>query len=264
MEPERDLLDTLGRALLMGDLESVKADVVARVESLQLENPALSTDDARAEAAERVGALQWGPTKVPVFNVLLLASLIIPELRAAHLTLTRWLAAPRPGGAGVPVDGRDLSGTTALAHSISTKPALDEEFAQVLYDAGADINARNRYGAGPAHEFVMIWSADAAAGARACQALKWFLAHGGNMWVTDNDGVSPWQVVRNSQRARRIPAAVHLAEIMDVEHERRRAARGKCCEFCGRADAEKLLVCGRCKNARYCAPPARSCQKVGV
>ena len=56
--------------------------------------------------------------------------------------------------ASVPVNGKDMSGTTALSpcFKFSTKPTFDFEYAQILFDAGGDINDRNRYGSIVAHE----------------------------------------------------------------------------------------------------------------
>jgi hypothetical protein len=92
---------------------------------------------------------------VPIYRDSLLCQ-VFPRQRVQLLSVTRWLSTV----AKVPVDGTDVSGTTALAHSISTHPAFDPEFAQFLYDAGEDLNMRNRYGATPAHDMSMIPSLD--------------------------------------------------------------------------------------------------------
>lgn len=65
-----------------------------------------------------------------------------PPERPKYLALGEWLVKTTE----VPVDGTDMSGTTALMHSISTKPYFDTSFAQLLLDAGADINHRNLFG----------------------------------------------------------------------------------------------------------------------
>ena len=77
------------------------------------------------------------------------------------------------------VNAVDLSGTTALMHAISTKPYLDLEIAQMLLDAGADINPRNRYGETAADEIVKVRSLDSGTVDKAKQAMRWFAAHGG-------------------------------------------------------------------------------------
>lgn len=255
MIPARDVNDPLGRAVLTGNLSAVKEVLAART-------AVVTPDAASTDVAQDVSTLQWGPTRVPIFNLILLCTILVPERRNGYLSVAKWLAAPRPEGAGVPVDGRDLAGYTALMHSMSTKPSVDPELADILYAAGADTNARNRFGCTLVHEICTIWSPAPRDAQRAEQALRWFLSHGGNMWIADTDGVAPWSMVRNAQRAGHIPAMARLAKIMDAEHERRRVVRGTVCEFCGRKDAERLLLCSRCKEVRYCAPPGRSCQKV--
>lgn len=106
-----------------------------------------------------------------------------PHLRSQLLAVTRYLISE----AQVPVDGIDLSGTSALMHSISTKPYLDLEFAQLLLEAGADINHQNRYGCTAASDAVM---ARAETRSNAATSLKWFGEHGGDFDIKDGDGVS--------------------------------------------------------------------------
>jgi hypothetical protein len=257
MEPYRDLRDPLGRALFAGDLDAVKREIAHRTDALLTETSTLSHDEAQAEAARRVGVLQWGPTKVPIYNVLLLSTIIQPHNRASYLAIARWLSAPRPEGAGVPVSGKDLSGTPTLAHSISTKPSFDPEYAQILYDAGGELNIRNRYGAMAAHEIMMVWDPSPAKVKQACDALKWFLEHGGNMYVEDGDGQSPAKMCENVITARPSTAPQKLAKVWKDERERRQRERGSCCEFCGRKD-QKLMTCSRCKKAKYCASGGRT------
>jgi hypothetical protein len=114
-------------------------------------NDHLNTDDAKTKAVHKLYSLKWGPTKVPIYNLLGISCQVFPRQRLQLLAVTRWLSTV----VKVPVDGTDVSGTTALAHSISTHPAFDPEFAQILYDAGGDVNMRNRYGATPAHDMSM-------------------------------------------------------------------------------------------------------------
>ena len=265
MEPSRDL-DTYGRILFNGNIHSVKGDFRRRV-SKHAEsgaNEGLSTDSegARKAAAQEVYELKWGPTRVPIFDLLFLAALINPSHRSDILAVTRWLI----DEAKVPVDGKDLSGTNTLYHTISTKPALDFEFAQILYDAGADINMRNRYGGTAASEITMVWEAHIPAKARrAASALEWFLSHGGNINIKDNDGVSPRHSIERALASRRTGFVEGMREVYAVvekDDRRRRRLGGKCCTFCGREPTGdiKLLSCSRCRAAKYCSP-SRECQK---
>ncbi|EED77867.1 predicted protein [Postia placenta Mad-698-R] len=167
MEPDRDL-DEYGRRIMMGDLASVQDDF-ARRESQHMAE-ADTTEAARADAAQELYSLRWGPTRVPIFNLILLCTLIEPRSRAGHLAIARWLIAD----AKVPVDGTDLSGSQAIYHTISTKPTFDPEYGQLLYDAGANVNHRNRYGGTAAHEMALIWDYTKKEPAqRAADGLAW-------------------------------------------------------------------------------------------
>ncbi|KAJ7328312.1 hypothetical protein DFH08DRAFT_967459 [Mycena albidolilacea] len=79
--------------------------------------------------------------------------IIYPERGAQDFAVARWLIQT----AKVPVNAPDLSGTLAISHVISTKPGLDTEYGQLLFDAGGDLNNQNRYGGGP-HFFVFSFS----------------------------------------------------------------------------------------------------------
>ena len=255
MSPGGDL-DHLGTLLFLGDLESVQAEFAARVKRLSASGLfPVSSDDPHAAAAAELYALRYGPTRTPIYNVLLLGSVIQPYLRQQHLAVARWLAQT----AKVPVDGTDLSGTTALGHALSTKPSFDSAFAQILYDAGGDVTVRNRYGGTCAHDLAQIWDMHDRATVRKAQgALEWWLAHGGNVDIMDNDGYTVRAGITVGERR----GLTALGDVMRGEDERRRKMSARVCAFCGREpEGEvKLLTCSRCKKTRYCAPP-RSCQK---
>lgn len=246
MEPNRDL-DTFGNLLLRGTMESIIMDHGLRVKRVM--DSGTEFDAALETVAADLYALRWGPTQVPLYNLLGLFSQIVPDHRLKYHAFAEFFINTK-----VPVDGRDLSGTAALSHCFSTKPCLDLEYAQMLYDAGGDVNSRNRFGATVAHEIVMVYGRDPETIRKAAVGLEWFVTHGGNLYIADGDGMA----------ARKLAMAVpRLAEIMKKEEERRHAAGAECCALCGRdAGAGKLLTCGRCKSARYCSPATRACQKL--
>ena len=94
--------------------------------------------------------------------------------------------------------GKDICGTTALIQSISTKPYFDPGFAQLMLDAGGDINRRDRFGGVAAHDITTVQLYhDHAAHEKAGAALQWFLEHGGNMDVEDGEGISGRRIVRD-------------------------------------------------------------------
>ncbi|KAF8214865.1 hypothetical protein K438DRAFT_1802263 [Mycena galopus ATCC 62051] len=262
MEPARDL-DEYGISLAKGDVAYIKDDFarrVARYSAKGSETPAgPSTSEPAPEltpeaaAAQELYGLTWGPTRVPIYGILGLMRIIYPARGSGHLAVARFLIET----AKVPVDGPDLSGTLALSHAISTKPALDTEFAQLLFDAGGDLNNRNRYGSTSAHEICTVWTPkDAAVVLRATEALKWFLDHGGNVDIADSDGM----VVRDLvSRSKPIMPGLHA---LVVASDRERKKRAGCCALCGRVANDTMKRCGRCKVARYCPPEARACQKI--
>ena len=99
-------------------------------------------------------------------------------------------------GADFSMVGIDMSGTTALMQSISTKPYFDPEFAQLMLDAGADINRRDRFGGVAAHDITTIQLLyDQTAHEEAGRALQWFLEHGGSLDVKDGDGMCARDIV---------------------------------------------------------------------
>lgn len=147
MEPKRDLTDDLGFALLSGALELVQLHFLGRVASFYprgtSDHSTLSEEQkstAYAAAVKEVYGLRWGPTRTPIYNVLGLLCILNPPRRTEYLRIARFLI----GTARVPVDAGDVSGTTALSHAFSTKPGFDLEYAGMLYDAGGDVNHRNR------------------------------------------------------------------------------------------------------------------------
>ncbi|CCL99798.1 uncharacterized protein FIBRA_01822 [Fibroporia radiculosa] len=129
MEPSRDL-DDLDRVIFKGNLDLVKDTFTALAPS---HIPRLPPRKRRAQQLQKAYIKCDG----------------VPR----HFGIARWLIAE----AKVPVDGTDLSGSQAIYHAISTKPAFDPEYAQILYDAGADACHRNRYGGTAAHEIALTW-----------------------------------------------------------------------------------------------------------
>ncbi|PIL28117.1 hypothetical protein GSI_09768 [Ganoderma sinense ZZ0214-1] len=256
MEPSRDL-DMYGRYVMMGDLDALQllyADSIAAHQRMGASDAA-----ARSAATQEIYAKRWGPTRAPIYNLILLSSLIVPSTRPLHLALARWLIAD----ARVPVDGTDLSGSTALHHAISTKPAFDAEYAQMLYDAGGSVTQKNRYGGVPAHEICSTWDpTNKALVLRAANALQWYLDHGGNLDIKDSDGVPPRQSVSTTKKLATAGIQMETWRVVDADDRRRKQLAGKVCTFCGREPRGdvKLLLCSKCKVACYCSGGA-PCQK---
>ena len=213
MEPSRDL-DAYGRAVMVGVRGLWQLSVAQR--------RACSIGEAewRALATHEIYRKSWYPTRVPIFSLVLLSTAIHPSTRAGHLAIARWLI----DEARVPIDCTDVSGTTALHHAISTKPFYDPEYAQILYDTCGNVSRRNHYGGTAAHELPMVWDAgNPAAVGKACDALRWFLAHGGNLNIRDGDRVTA-RMNFDVGRACRFPvmteARKELWRIADEEDKR--------------------------------------------
>ena len=89
-------------------------------------------------------------------------------------------------------------------HAIGTKPNFDPEFAQLMLDAGADINRRDRFGGVAGHDIVTVQLLyDHTAHEKAGRALQWFLEHGGDLDIKDGEGISARRIIvdlRNTDR----------------------------------------------------------------
>ncbi|KAI0750144.1 hypothetical protein C8Q80DRAFT_1166378 [Daedaleopsis nitida] len=256
MEPHRDL-DAFGWAVMNGDLVELKRMYSDNQNKHYCESD--NDEAARVAAVQQIYFKRWGPTRVPVYNLLLLSRLINEKKRPQHIEVAKWLIED----VQVPVDAKDLSGSTAMNHAISTKPSFDPEYAQLLYDAGADVNHRNRYGATPAHEITMTWElGNKAVVRRVATALKWFLDYGGNIDVLDSDGMTARQNVESTKHAMRGGARMETWKVGHDEDQRRKKLGKEICAFCGRPPRAgvRLLVCSKCKGVRYCSS-GLPCQK---
>lgn len=218
-------------------------------------------EEAKSAAADEIAALRWGPNRTPVFDLILSGILMIRARHEAQLSVTRWLTR----AAKVPANGRDVTGCTALFHAITTQPAVELEFAQILYEAGSEVNQRNRYGYTPANEMCMIQDGRTLRGLqRTRDAMRWFLSHGGNLDIDDYEGHSArWLFMSSRTLWQHEPNSPveSVYKIVQKEDRRRERLVGRCCVLCGRESDEKtrLVDCARCNKIKYCASP-RSCQ----
>ena len=223
-----DLCDEYGRLLQNGALKPLQTHFESRV-------TALSNDSVAA--AQEIFTLKWGPTQLPIFNVILMYIYLLPSSQT-YPAMAEYLV----NTAKVPVDGTDVSGTTAMMHAISTKPYFNTSFAQMMYDAGGQINHRSRYGGTAAHEFVKVYSFDIGTKRRAADALQWFMAHGGDIDIKDGDGISSRYLI--SRLASRVPeyASVLRGEGQEKEKtlKEKKVGRNDPCT-CG--SQKKFKVC---------------------
>ena len=124
-----------------------------------------------------------------------LTVLYLAAISRQHVACNRRFRIKRPV-ADFQFTGTDLSGTSALKASISTKPYFDPEFAQLMLDAGGDINRRDRFGMVAAHDITTVQLLyDQNAHQTAGRAMQWYLEHGGNLDIEDGDGITGRQII---------------------------------------------------------------------
>jgi len=103
------------------------------------------------EAARKVFAdICYGANKIPLYQFILQLIVVNSHASRRYFEIVRYLAEE----ARVPVESTDLSGTTALSWSISTKPYFEPEFADIMLKVGADINHRST--ASPHHNIFFF------------------------------------------------------------------------------------------------------------
>lgn len=83
-------------------------------------------------------SMDWSPIREPDHNLILLGMLALP-VRRTQTEVARLLMSETQ----VSVVEVDLSGSQTHYDDVSTKPAFDPQLAQMLYDAGVDVNPCN-------------------------------------------------------------------------------------------------------------------------
>jgi len=196
---------------------------------------------ASASPSDELFAARWGPTRIPVYNVILTLMYMNPSSRLQRLQMIDWLI----DKARVSVDGTDLSGTSALMHSISTKPYMDVEFAQRMFDAGANINLRNRYGCTAAHDLVMVRPMEPAKERKVAEVLTWFVGHGGDLDIKEGNGMSARYILG---RVKRIAPSLEQAVLVG---EAQAKEQGKAHTTMKKVGQNEPCPCGEVPGRKY-------------
>lgn len=129
--------------------------------------------------------------------------------------------------------------------AISTKPYWDPEIADIMLEAGAKVNHRNRYGGTAAHDFVMVMDYSADGKKQVGAALKYFLEKGGDLDIKDGDGISARSILKNVSK--KLPV---LKSYCKEEEVVTRCAK---CNAKEHESGRDLLSCGRCMETKYCS-----------
>jgi hypothetical protein len=242
--PSRDLQDPVGRALqavFNGEMDAVQNYAETMIAGLG------GNDQARETVRQDWYLKRWGPTKTPLYAVLLPALHMLPKKKEQLLGVVSYLA----NDLKVPVEGKDVLGCTALYWAISTKPYAEPEFAQILFDAGGSVNTKSRFSATAAAE---IGQADVHQDtSKNVEMMKWYVQHGGDVETKDTDGMNVKGLVEMMRG--KVPG---MAEVIKAGRGVRKEGQ---CTTCGRSPKEgkAFAACGKCRKARYCSP---ECQKV--
>lgn len=239
MIPSRDMTDPLGLSLLdflNGNDNAIKSYISSLHNSLDEEHLGI-----------QISAARWGPTRLGIYNVILTFLTVKPQDTPRFLALTKYFI----DEVKIATDAVDVTGATALYYSISTKPHVQPQFAQLLFDVGSSVNHRNRFGSTCGAEIAQV---DFSRSTQpSVDMLAWYVEHGGDVDGKDHDGMNVRMLVEMMRK--RVPEMA-----MVLERGRRQRGAGEC-ENCGRGKAEGAVFknCSRCKKVRYCG---QECQKV--
>lgn len=239
MIPSRDMTDPLGLSLLdflNGNDNAIKSYISSLHNSLDEEHLGI-----------QISAARWGPTRLGIYNVILTFLTVKPQDTPRFLALTKYFI----DEVKIATDAVDVTGATALYYSISTKPHVQPQFAQLLFDVGSSVNHRNRFGSTCGAEIAQV---DFSRSTQpSIDMLAWYVEHGGDVDGKDHDGMNVRMLVEMMRK--RVPEMA-----MVLERGRRQRGAGEC-ENCGRGKAEGAVFknCSRCKKVRYCG---QECQKV--
>ena len=92
MDPQKDLKDPYGVLFEGGSLSAFEEHFQSRVQHFE---------GKQYEAAQELFRLKWGPTRIPIYTLLLAFTVLKDEIRQRYIDIAKWLI----DTANVPVDG---------------------------------------------------------------------------------------------------------------------------------------------------------------
>jgi hypothetical protein len=159
-----------------------------------------------------------------------------------------------------------------MMYAISARPYVKPDYAQMLFDASANINFRNRFGCTAAHDIVQCYQFDVQTKTNHANMLRWFIEHGGDLNIADGDGMKARDIANMMTQAvpefgdvlstARATEAPKNEKPKDTDKGDSRTNPSMICYQClikAAKGTPSPQRCARCKSAYYCS---RNCQKL--
>ena len=140
---------------------------------------------------------------------------------------------------GVDVNVHDYAGFTPLHHCLtSVGNVVTFKMAERLIRAGADVNAKTRFGSTPLIDLVRTFYYD---------QIAMLLENGADPYIEDNDGISAFTLAQMNPKVREM----FLKQYKRTVKEEKRIDGRNACAQCGAQD-EKNKKCTGCYSVWYC------------
>ena len=152
---------------------------------------------------------------------------------------------------GAAVSDRDIAGFTPLHHCVQHRGnEVTLSMAEILIEAGADVNVQCRLGDTPLLDCTRVQKFD---------FMKLLLSHGANPYTPDYDGCSPWSLTSRFPKVQRMFGEANKKRFRQMREKMKEKAGGslRCCSLCQLAGAENMKCTG-CYFVYYCS---QHCQR---
>ena len=175
------------------------------------------------------------------------------RLTAARLKVEReWLKIlQKLISLGAAVSDRDFAGFTPLHHCVQRcGNEVTLSMAEILIEAGADVDAQCRLGDTPLLDCTRAQKFD---------FMKLLLSHGASPYTPDNDGCSPWSLTSQFPKVQRMFGEANKKRFRKMREKLKEEAGGSLrrCSLCQLSGAENKKCTG-CYFVYYCS---QHCQR---